>query len=126
MKNRAYLLNTLLAAVVGVALLAIVLLRTFLPQVIIPRVSIPNLALLSLVALVLDHYLAKDADRCYICIPVFAAVTFGLLPWIAGYIPAAGIWKLALSGAAVFTAAAWLIPIAAGSLINHPRRKQTP
>ena len=126
MKNRAYLLNTLLAAVVGVALLAIVLLRTFLPQVIIPRVSIPNLALLSLVALVLDHYLAKDADRCYICIPVFAAVTFGLLPWIAGYIPAAGIWKLALSGAAVFTAAAWLFSSICERLSSGPVAKAAP
>ena len=84
MKNRTYLLNTILAAVVGIAMLAIMLLHTFLPAFIIPKLTLPNLMLLSLIALVLDHYLAKGAQRCYICIPVFALITFGLLPWASG------------------------------------------
>lgn len=126
MKNRSYLLNVLLAAVVGAALLVILLLRTFLPQIILPRVNIPNLMLLSLIALLLDHYLARGADRCYICIPVFAAISFGLLPWIAGYIPAAEIWKLALSGAAVFTAAAFLFSSICERLSSGPAAKAAP
>ena len=126
MKNKAYLLNTLLAVVVGVAMLAIMLVHTFLPNIIIPKVSIPNLMLLSLIALVLDHYLAGDAQRCYICIPVFAAVTFGLLPWIAGYIPASEIWKLALAGALVFTAAAWLFTTMRDRLSSGPASKAAP
>lgn len=126
MKNKAYLLNTLLAAVLGLALLAILLVRTFLPQFIIPRVSIPNLTLLSLIALVLDYYLAKGADRCYICIPVFAAISFGLLPWVAGYIPAGEIWKLALAGAAVFTAVTFLFSSICERLSSGPAAKAAP
>ena len=126
MKNRAYLLNTLLAVVVGLALLVIVLVRTFLPQMIIPRVSIPTLALLSLIALVLDRYIAPGAERCYICIPVFAAVSFGLLPWIAGYIPAAEIWKLALGGAVVFTACTFLYSSICERLSSGPAAKLAP
>lgn len=126
MKNRAYLLNTLLAVIVGLALLAIVLVRTFLPQMIIPRISIPTLALLSLIALVLDRYIAPGAGRCYICIPVFAAVTFGLLPWVAGYISAAEIWKLALGGAAVFTACTFLYSSICERLSSGPAAKLAP
>ena len=100
--KKSYVLNTILAVVVMIALLAIILVRTFLPNFVIPKVSIPNLVLLSLIALVLDHYIARDAERCYICIPIFAAITFGLLPFCAGYIPAAEIWKLAIGGGAVF------------------------
>lgn len=126
MKNRAYLLNTLLAVVVGVAMLAIVLVRTFLPQMIIPRVSIPNFVLLSIIALVLDAYFAKGASRCYICIPVFAAITFGLLPWAAGYIPTAEIWKLALGGGMVFTVATWLFSSICDRLSSGPAAKAAP
>lgn len=126
MKNRAYLLNTLLAVVVGVAMLAIVLVRTFLPQMIIPRVSIPNFVLLSIIALVLDAYFAKGANRCYICIPIFAAITFGLLPWAAGYIPAAEIWKLALGGGVVFTVTTWLFSSICDRLSSGPAAKAAP
>ena len=126
MKNRAYLLNTILAAVVGVALLAIVLVKTFLPQFLIPKAGIPNLVLLSLVALLLDYYLARGAQRCYICIPVFAVITFGLLPFAAGYIPAAEIWKLALVGGAVFTAVTWLFTSICDRLSSGPAAKAAP
>ena len=126
MKNKTYLLNTILALVVGAAMLAIVLVRTFLPAFVIPKVSIPNLVLLSLIALVLDHYLAPDAQRCYICIPVFAAAAFGLLPWTAGYIPAGEIWKLAIAGAAVFTAVTWLFSTIRDRLSSGPSSKAAP
>ena len=108
MKKRDFLLTTLLAVVVGIALLSVVLMRTFWPAIVIPKLTLPNLMLLSLIALVLDHYFAPGAYRCYICIPFFSAVIFGLLPWIAGYVLAAEIWKSALAGCAVFTAATWL------------------
>ena len=126
MKNKSYLLNTLLAAVIGLAMLAAVLLKTFLPQLILPRVSIPALTLISLIALVAEHYLAKGAQRCYICIPVFAAISFGLLPWIVGYIPAGEIWKLALGGAAVFTAVAFLFSSSCERLSSGPASKAAP
>lgn len=126
MKNRTYLLNSLLAVVVGIALLAIVLVHTFLPAVVIPKVSIPNLMALSLIALLLDYYLARGSKRCYICIPVFAAITFGLLPWVAGYIPAGEIWKLAIGGGCVFTAATWLFTSMCERLSSGPVCKAAP
>jgi len=126
MKNRMYLLNTLLAVVVSVTLLAIVLVHTFLPAVIIPKVSIPNLVLLSLITLLIDRMAAPGAPRCYICIPLFSAITFGLLPWTAGYIPAAEIWKLALGGGIVFTATTWLFTSICERLSSGPASKAAP
>ena len=79
MKNQKYFLNTALAVIFGLVLLAIVLIRTFAPVIILPKLDIPNLVLISLVALVLDHYLAPEADRCYICIPVLGAVFISLM-----------------------------------------------
>ena len=61
MKNKMYLLNTLLAAVLAVAAVAAVLVRTFTPAVIIPQMDIPDMVLISLVALLIDHYLAPGA-----------------------------------------------------------------
>ena len=62
MKNRSYVLNTALAVVMTVALTICIFLRTFCPWVIIPVLNIPNMALLSLIALLADHYLAKNAN----------------------------------------------------------------
>ena len=124
--KKSYVLNTILAVVVLVTLLAIMLVHTFLPNFVIPKVSIPNLVALSLIALVLDHYIAKGADRCYICIPVFAAITFGLLPFCAGYIPAAEIWKLAIGGGMVFTITTLLFSSVQDRLSSGPARKAAP
>lgn len=108
MKNRDMLLNVLLIAVLGVMLLVCTLVDAFAPAMILPRLDIVNMTLISLVALVLDSFLAPGAKRCYICIPVFSALGFGLLPFCAGLIAAGEIWKYALMGAAVFTATSWL------------------
>ena len=98
MKKNTYTLNTLLAMVLGATLLAAVLVRTFAPRIIIAELDIPNMVLISLVTLVLDHYLAPDAKRCYVCIPVFSAITFGLLPFAACFVGAVEALKLAVSG----------------------------
>ena len=87
---KKYLLNTFLTAVITLALLAMVITRAVFPIVVFPIVvfpgfGIPNLVLVSLVALLLDHYMAKDAPRCYICIPVLAFAAFALLPLAAGF-----------------------------------------
>ena len=124
--KKTYVLNTILAVVVGIALAAIILVHTFLPNFVIPKVSIPTLTLLSLIALVLDHYIARGADRCYICIPVFAVITFGLLPFCAGYIPAAEIWKLAIGGGAVFTITTFLFTSVQDRLSSGPACKAAP
>ena len=126
MKNKTYMLNTLLAAVLGLALLAAVLVRTFLPAWIIPALDIPNMVLVSLVALVLDHYLAPGAKRCYICIPVFSAVTFGLLPYAACFVGALEALKLAGFGAVVFTVVTWLYSSIQDRLSSGPAAKAAP
>lgn len=126
MNKKTYILNTLLAAVLGLALLTCQLVRTFAPLVIIPALDVPNLVLLSLVVLVLDHYLAPKADRCYICIPVFAALTFGLLPWAAGFATGAEALKLALLGGVAFTAITWLYTSIQDRISSGPAAKAAP
>ena len=130
MKNKTYILNTLLAAVLFVILLVSVLVRTFAPAVINPFLSkpnlIPNLVLTSLMALVLDHYLAPGTKRCYLCIPVFSAISFGLLPWAAGFTIPVEALVLAVLGAAVFTATTWLFTSMVDRISSGPAAKAAP
>ena len=126
MKNNKYVLNTVLAVVVGVTLATCVLLRTFIPAIVLPRLSIPNMVLLSLVALLLDHYIAKGAKRCWICIPFFGFLIFGGLPYAASL---AGVWdalKLAGVGCAVFTVTTWLFTSIQDRLASGPVAKIAP
>ena len=126
MKKNPYILNTLLALELALALIAAVLVRTFAPNVIIPSLNIPNMVLLSLVALLADHYLAPGAKRCYVCIPVFSAVTFGLLPWAAAFVSPLEALKLALVGCAVFTLITWLYSSIQDRLSSGPAAKAAP
>ena len=126
MKNKTYILNTLLAAVLGAALLIAVLVRTFAPAVIIPSLDVPNLVLISLVALLLDYYVAPGAKRCYLCIPVLSAVTFGLLPWAAAFVAPAEAVRLAVLGGVVFTATTWLFGTMADRISTGPNAKAAP
>ena len=126
MEKKTYTLNTILAVVLGAALLVCVLVRTFLPNFIIPALDIPNMVLISLAALLLDHYLAPGAKRCYICIPVFSAVTFGLLPFAACFVGAMEALKLAFFGGVVFTAITWLYSSIQDRLSSGPAAKAAP
>ena len=126
MKKNTYTLNTLLAIVLGAALLWAVVVRTFMPRVILPELDISNMVLISLAALVLDHYLAPDAKRCYICIPVFSAITFGLLPFAACFVGAAEALKLAVAGGVIFTAMTWLFSSVQDRLSTGPAAKAAP
>ena len=123
MKNKTYILNTLLAVVLGLYLLVCVLVRTFAPAIILPKASIPNMVLLSLAALVLDHYVAPDAKRCYICIPLLSAVAFGLLPFAACFVGAGEALTLALVGGLVFTVTTWLFTTIQERLSSGPAAK---
>ena len=126
MKNKTYTLNTILAAVLGAALLICILVRTFAPRMILPELDIPNLVLISLVALVLDNYLAPNADRCYLCIPVFSAITFGLLPFAACFVSAMDAAELAIMGSIVFTTMTWLFSSIQDRLSTGPAAKAAP
>ena len=126
MKKNTYTLNTILAAVLGAALLVCIFVRTFAPRMILPELDIPNLVLISLVALVLDHYLAPNADRCYICVSVFSAITFGLLPFAAAFVGAMEALKLAVAGGVVFTVLTWLFSSVQDRLSTGPAAKAAP
>lgn len=126
MKNNKYFLNTALAAVVGLALAVCVILRTFIPAIVLPQLSIPNMVLLSLSALLLDHYIAGEAKRCWWCIPVFALLTFGVLPYTASFVGVLDALKLALVGAAVFTVTTWLYTSIQNRLASGPVAKAAP
>ena len=126
MKKNTYTLNTILAAVLGAALLVCIFVRTFAPRMILPELDIPNLVLISLVALVRDHYLAPNADRCYVCVSVFSAISFGLLPFAAAFVGAMEALKLAVAGGVVFTVLTWLFSSVQDRLSTGPAAKAAP
>lgn len=123
--NKKYTLNTVLPVVLGIYLLVTVIVRTFWPRMILPVLDVPMLTAISLAALLTDHYLAPGAERCYICIPVFAAVTFGLLGFGA-YLGIAAAAELAVKGTVVFTACTWLFTSMADRLSTGPAAKAAP
>lgn len=123
--NKKYTLNTVLPVVLGIYLLTTVIVRTFWPRMILPVLDIPMLTAISLVALLIDHYLAPDAPRCYICIPVFAAVTFGLLGFGA-LLGIAAAAELAVKGTIVFTACTWLFTSMVDRMSTGPAVKAAP
>lgn len=126
MKQNKFFLNAALAVVMGVAALVCVLLRTFAPAVILPVLDIPAMVLLSLIALVTDHYVAGKVKRCYICIPVLAAVTFGLLPYVSGFaVPCQALW-FGLIGGVVFTLITLLYSSIQDRLSSGPAAKAAP
>lgn len=125
MKKNTYTLNTLLAIVLGILLLAAVLVRTFAPRIILPELDIPNLVLISLITLLLDHYLAPGAQRCYICIPVFSALTFGLLSF-AAFLGIGRALELGVTGGIVFTVTTWLYTSIQDRLSSGPEAKAAP
>lgn len=108
MKNKTFFINTLLAMVLGIVLLAAVVVRVFMPIVIIPELDILNMVLISLVALVAEHYLLEERERNYVWIFVLSCITFGILPFAAGFVAASELIKVAIVGGVVFTAVAWL------------------
>ena len=126
MKNKTYTLNTVLSAVLAVVLGAMVAIRAFAPQIILPVFDIPTLTAISLAALVVDHYLAKGAKRCYICIPVVAALSFGVLPYAAGMVALSNLLGLALTGAAVFTVNTFVFTSIQDRLSSGPAARLAP
>ena len=64
MKNNRYFLNSLLAMVLFVALAAALVVRVVAPAAIIPPLNIPNMVLLSVIALLVEHFITKGNPRC--------------------------------------------------------------
>lgn len=126
MKDKKYFLNTALAAVVFVAMAAVVLIRSFAPNLVLPQLNIPNMVLLSLVALVIDHFAAKQANRCYVCVGIFSAVTFCLLPLAIRYTSVLDCLMLGLIGGIVFTITTLLYTTIQDRLSSGPVAKAAP
>ena len=123
---KKYLLNTFLAGIFAAALLAMVIARALCPILVLPGFDVPNLVLISLIALLLDHWFVKDAKRCYICIPVFALLTFGLFPYAAGFVQPSEILGLAIKGCVTFTVTTWLFTSMADRISTGPQAKLAP
>lgn len=126
MKNKSWFLNTVLAILITVGLGIAILVRTFAPVIILPKLSIPSLVLISVLALVLDHYVTSGGKRCYVCVPIFSALSFGLLPFAAGFITPMGILIYGFGGAAVFTVATVLFSMIMDRLSSGPAAKAAP
>ena len=126
MKDNKYVLNTLLAAVLGLALLVLVLVRTFAPMIIMPEFDVVNMVIISLAALVLEAYMAPGAKRCYVCVAVFSAVSFGLLPFAACFVGALEAVKLGVMGCVVFTATTWVYSSMMDRISTGPVAKAAP
>lgn len=126
MKNNKYFLNTLLVGVLFGEMAVFMVLRVIQPPVILLPLNIPNMVLISLITLLLEHYLAPGNDRCYICIPVLAAMTFGLLPLMAGFACQHTFWKIGLVGGAVFAVTTFLFTSMTDRLGSGPKAAAAP
>lgn len=126
MKNKTWFLNTVLAVLITLGLGAAILVRTFAPVIILPKLSIPALVLISILALVIDHYVASGEKRCYVCVAVFSALSFGILPFAAGFITPLGILIYGFGGGAVFTVTTVLFSMIMDRLSSGPAAKAAP
>ncbi len=123
MKKNLFLANILLIGVLFVVLLTGILVRTFAPAAMLPPLNIPNMVVVSLVALLAEALLVQDAKRCWIIIAVMSAVSFALLPLMAGFACVHTAWKLGLVGGAVFTLTAAVFTSVSQRLASGPRAK---
>lgn len=108
MKNTRYFLNTLLSIILFAVLTAAMVVRIILPAAVLPPLNIPNMVLLSLIVLYVEHLIAPNNPRCYICIPLFAIASFAVLPLFAGFACQHTFWKIGLVGGVVFTLTTFL------------------
>ena len=126
MKDKKYTLSTVLIAVMTVLLLVMVILRAVNPNLILPIFDIPMITGISLIALVLDHYLAPGAKRCWVCIPVFAALSFGVLPMAALLVDVGSARGLMVSGAVIFTLCTFVFSSIQDRLSSGPAARLAP
>ena len=126
MKNHKYFLNTALAAVLGLALLILVAVRTAVPTAVLPRLDIPNVVLVSVVALLLEHYLTGGSKGGYVGLFLLSALTFGVLPLAAFFVQPLEALKLAGVGGVVFTVTAALFRSVRERLSSGPAAPAAP
>ena len=106
MEKKSFVLNVLLAVVLGAGLLVGVVWSAFQPNVVLSNLDIPAMAALVLIALLIE-YLWKGTEKLAWAVQiVLAAVTFAVLPFAAGYV-GAGI-KVTVCGTILFVVLTWL------------------
>ena len=102
MEKKNFVLNVLLAVVLGAGLLVGMIWSAVVPNVVLTDLELPSIAALMLIALVIEYLWKGTQKRAWIAQIVLAAVTFAVIPFAAGY-AGAGI-KLILCGTAMFAA----------------------
>ena len=121
--KKTYVLNTVLTAVLFLACVAAALVRAFAPIIIIPALNIPNMVLLSVVALLIEHFLAKGNPRCSWLTTGFGVLSFGILPLMAGFACVHTFWKFGLIGGCVFAITTFLFTSIQVRLSSGPAAK---
>jgi len=121
MKKNPFLLSVSLVAVLFVALAACLLIRVWLPAAILPTLNIPNMVLLSVLALLLEHFIARGNPRCYWITAIFGVLSFGILPLMAGFACIHTFWKFGIIGGCVFTVTTFLFTSATERLRTGPK-----
>ena len=102
MEKKSFVLNILLAAVLGAGLLVGMVWRAFQPNVVLADLELPAIAALILIALVIEYLFKGTQKRAWAVQILLAAITFAVIPFAAGY-AGAGI-RLILCGTAMFAA----------------------
>ena len=121
MKNNKFLLPLVLVAVLFVAMLAAMFTEIVQPAAILPTLNIPNIVLLSVVALLVEHFLSKGGPRCYVCIVAFGVAAFALLPLMAGFACVHDFWKYGLVGGIAFAVTTYLFTSATQRIKTGPK-----
>ena len=106
MEKKSFVLNVLLAVVLGAGLLVGVVWSAFQPNVVLSNLDIPAMAALVLIALLIEYLWKGTEKRAWAVQIVLAAVTFAVLPFAAGYV-GAGI-KVTVCGTILFVVLTWL------------------
>ena len=106
MEKKNFVLNVLLAVVLGAGLLVGIVWKAFQPNVVLADLELPAIAALVLIALVIEYLWKGTQKRAWAVQIVLAAITFAVIPFAAGY-AGAGI-GLILCGTAMFTVLTWI------------------
>lgn len=84
MKKNTMMVNTLLAVVLLAGLLLGMVWRTFVPNVVLPPLDVTAMVGLTLIALLLEYYIAGVQKRSWALQIVYATATFMILGGAAG------------------------------------------
>lgn len=106
MEKKNFVLNVLLAVVLGAGLLVGIVWSAFQPNVVLADLDLPAIAALVLIALVIEYLWKGAKERAWALQIVLAAATFAVLPLAAGYVGAG--MKLTICGTVVFAVLTWI------------------